>query len=109
LAGLKAALDALRAGGCRRAYINGSFVTAKAAPADFDACWESDGIDPGRLDPVLLTFDQGRRAQKAKFGGELFPADWPAEPAGTTFLAFFQRDRDERPKGIVGIDLGVLP
>jgi len=109
LAGLKMALDALRAGGCRRVYIDGSFVTAKAAPADFDACWETDGADPDRLDPVLLTFAQGRRAQKAQFGGELFPADWPAEPSGTTFLRFFQRDRNDRPKGIVAIDLGVLP
>src|SRR5688572_29461683 len=92
LAGLKAALDALRLAGCQRAYIDGSFVTAKPDPADFDGCWEPEGVDPSRLDPVLLTFDQGRRAQKDRFGGELFPADWPAEPAGTTFLRFFQRD-----------------
>ena len=29
LAGLKAALDALRAGGCQRAYIDGSFAVTK--------------------------------------------------------------------------------
>ena len=52
LAGLKAALDALRTAGCRRVYIDGSFVTAKEAPADFDACWEVDGVDLARLDPV---------------------------------------------------------
>lgn len=46
LAGLKAALDALRTAGCRRAYIDGSFVTAKAMPADFDGCWETEGVDP---------------------------------------------------------------
>jgi len=109
LAGLKAALDALRAAGCRRAYVDGSFVTAKAEPADFDACWDTDGIAPERLDPVLLTFDQGRRAQKEKYGGELFPADWPADPSGTTFLRFFQRDRSDREKGIVALDLGELP
>jgi hypothetical protein len=109
LAGLKAALDTLRAAGCRRAYIDGSFVTAKAAPGDFDACWETDGVDPDRLDPVFMTFDQRRRAQKTKFGGELFPADWPAEPSGTTFLGFFQRDRSGQAKGIVMINLEGLP
>jgi hypothetical protein len=109
LAGLKAALDALQAAGCRRAYINGSFVTAKASPADFDGCWETDGIDPDQLDPVLLTFDQGRRAQKAKYGGELFPADWPADPSGSTYLRFFQRDRNDQAKGIVALELGELP
>ena len=109
LAGLKAALDALRTAGCRRAYINGSFVTAKAEPGDFDACWETEGVDPERLDPVLLMFEDGRRAQKARFGGEMFPADWPADAAGASFLRFFQRDRTDRPKGIVALTLENLP
>jgi len=38
LDGLERALHALRRAGCRRAYIDGSFVTAKQQPADFDAC-----------------------------------------------------------------------
>src|SRR5436190_22710558 len=110
LAGLKAALDALRAAGCRRAYIDGSFVTAKAVPADFDGCWEVDGVDLTQLDPVLMTFAQRRAAQKRKYGGELFPADWAADAHGTSFLLFFQRDRaTRRSKGIIAIDLGELP
>lgn len=110
LAGLEAALDALRAAGCRRAYIDGSFVTSKTAPADFDACWEAAGVDLALLDPVLQTFTNSRAAQKRQYGGELFPADWPADAAGTNFLHFFQRDRyTGRAKGIVAIDLGGLP
>ena len=57
---LKAALDALHVAGCRRVYIDGSFVTNKAEPADFDACWEWPGVAPGLLDPILLAFDLGR-------------------------------------------------
>ncbi|HEV8633657.1 MAG TPA: hypothetical protein VG370_05360 [Chloroflexota bacterium] len=110
LAGLKAALDALRAAGCRRAYVNGSFVTAKQMPGDFDGCWEVEGVDLSRLDPVLMTFANLRAAQKQKYGGELFPADAPAARDGTKFLNFFQRDRATgAPKGIVAIDLGGLP
>lgn len=110
LAGLKAALDALRAAGCQRAYINGSFVSAKEAPGDFDACWEVEGVDLERLDPALRRFGNRREAQKRTYGGELFPADWAADAAGTNFLAFFQRDRDTgQAKGIVAIDLGGLP
>ena len=112
LAGLKEALDMLRAAGCRQAYVDGSFVTSKPDPGDFDGCWETDGVDPARLDPVLLTFDRYRRAQKARFGGELFFADAPADPAGTTFVEFFQRDRLGQPKGIISLNLadpGVLP
>ena len=38
LDGLEAALASLRAAGCDRVYLDGSFVTAKEEPADFDAC-----------------------------------------------------------------------
>lgn len=105
LVGLRAALDALRAAGCRRAYIDGSFVTSKAEPADFDACWELQGTELALLDPILRTLDLERRAQKIKFGGELLPID-SGNPLLTDFLAFFQQDRDtRRPKGIVTLDL----
>jgi hypothetical protein len=109
LAGLKAALDALRAAGCRRAHVDGSFVTARPDPGDFDGCWDTAGVDLALVDPVLKTFANRREAQKRKYGGELFPAEWPADPAGTSFLRFFQQDRRGQPKGIVALDLGVLP
>lgn len=109
LAGVRAALEPLAGAGCRAAYVDGSFVTAKEEPQDFDGCWEAGGVDPALLDPVLLDFSNRRSAQKQRFGGELFPADLAAEPAGTRFLDYFQRDRDTgEPKGIVAIDLGAL-
>ncbi len=86
LAGLKAALDTLRQAGCGRAYIDGSFVTAKEAPHDFDVCWEMAGVDFNlldQLDPVLLDWRNRRAAQKAKFGGELFIAESAADLWGT--------------------------
>jgi hypothetical protein len=110
LEGLKAALEALRAAGCHRVYIDGSFVTAKQRPNDFDACWDIEGVDPDRLDPVLLTFDRGRAAQKAKYRGEFFPAQFREGGSGTTFLEFFQIDKETgNPKGIIVIDLRELP
>ena len=66
LAGLRRALENLRDAGCRTAYIDGSFATDKDTPEDFDACWEERGVDPDALDPVLLTFDRGRAAPKAR-------------------------------------------
>jgi hypothetical protein len=53
----------------------------------------------------LLKFDAKRSAQKAAYGGEFFPAGWPADSAGTLFLEFFQMDRDGNPKGIIAINL----
>ena len=73
LAGLKEALIALSTAGCGLMYLDGSFVTAKSEPGDFDACWSVNDVDAGRLDPIFLDFSNGRAAQKARFAGELFP------------------------------------
>lgn len=109
LQGLRAALESLRVAGCRTAYVDGSFVAAKRIPGDFDVCWEVEGVDPHLLDPVLLTFDDGRAAQKAKFLGELFPAQTQETGSGATFLEFFQVDKETgQPKGIVALDLRSL-
>lgn len=104
--GFVAAIFSLRAAGCRRAFLDGSFVTAKPRPGDYDACWDPTGVDPSFLDPVLLTFENNRAAQKAKYHGELFPSTIPADRAGTIFVEFFQVDRfTGAPKGIVAINL----
>ena len=106
LGGLREALVGLVTAGCGLVYIDGSFVTAKPEPGDFDACWSVKGVDGDTLDPVFLTFDNGRAAQKARFGGELFPAELPEGRSGRTFVDFFQTDKETgAPKGIVAIAL----
>jgi hypothetical protein len=104
--GLFAALRELKAAGCKKVYLDGSFITAKKIPGDFDGCWDVAGVDPTGLDPVLLTFDSGRAAQKAKYHGELFPAQTVEGVSGNTFLEFFQVDQDSgERKGIIEISL----
>jgi len=106
LRGLNEALRLLRAAGCRRIYINGSFVTAKERPNDIDVCWDINGVDADALDPVFFDFDNGRAAQKARFGVEFFPAQVPEGLTGRTFLEFFQTDRETgEPKGIIVLEL----
>jgi len=73
LDGLAEALALLAAAGCSRVWINGSFVTAKEEPEDFDVAWEPAGVDLQELDPIFFEFADGRRAQKQRFGGELLP------------------------------------
>lgn len=104
LAGLAAALENLAQAGCRIAYLDGSFVTDKAEPRDFDACWDKAGVEPDKLDPVLLDFSEERAAQRQKYGGELFIAQAPANDQHV-FLGFFQRDRRNQRKGIIGLVL----
>jgi hypothetical protein len=99
----------LKGAGCATAYLDGSLVTSKDHPGDFDAYWDSGSVILSHLDPELLNFSDERAAQKARYGGELYPADWPADADGTTYLDFFQRDRLKQPKGIIAIDLTGLP
>jgi hypothetical protein len=109
LAGLREALDNLAEAGCEVAYLDGSFVTRKVEPEDFDACWSSVGVDSAKLDPVLLDFTNGRSAQKIKFGGELLLAEAQANMTGQTILDYFQHEMPRGVllrKGIIGIRLG---
>jgi hypothetical protein len=103
LKGLRAALDNLAAAGCTCVYVDGSFVSSKDLPGDFDCAWEPSGVDGDLVDPVLLDFSNYRAAMKAKFGGELFPASWEAAP-GVVFRDFFQFDRNDVPKGVIRIN-----
>ena len=106
LRGLRQALRLLRSAGCRLVYVDGSFVTAKPDPGDFDGCWSIAGVDVERLDPIFLDFSNSRARQKEAFLGELFPAELPEGATGKTFLDFFQTDRETgKPKGILALDL----
>ena len=106
---LKACVN-LAAAGCRSLYLDGSFVTEKPRPGDFDACWEPDGVDLRLLDPVFLDFTKSRANQKLKFGGEFFPATTKADAKGRTYLEFFQIEKfTNQSKGIVQIDLSNDP
>jgi hypothetical protein len=107
LSGFLRAIQSLKAAGCKMVYLDGSFVTAKENPGDFDGCWDMNGVNPRLIDPVLLKFEAKRLAQKIKFGGELFPAAWIADNnTMLTFLEFFQIEKETgTAKGIIAIDL----
>lgn len=110
LSGLEAALRSLRVAGCPKVYVDGSFVTSKVRPGDFDVVWDVRWVDPNKLDPVFLVFDADRATQKAKFLGEFFPSHVVEHSSGLTFLEFFQKDKyTDQPKGIITLDLGGLP
>ncbi len=103
--GFNRGVEALRRAGCRVVFLDGSYATEKERPGDFDACWDPSGVDPARLDPVLLDFSDKRRNQKLKYAGEFFLSSAMAD--GTrTFLEFFQTDRHSgKPKGIIRVRL----
>jgi hypothetical protein len=110
LDGLLAAATNLRAAGARVLWLDGSFVTDKEEPDDWDGVWDPSNADITRVDPVLVDPNDlatGRYRQKAKYGGELFVGVETA--TGMPFQLFFQLDKNGDPKGIVRLDLRTLP
>lgn len=101
------AMEQLKAAGCRTIYINGSFVTSKSEPGDFDACWDLEDVDINYLRreaPKLLNYYDSA-GQKAKYKGELFPSAQPVGNYGKNSFDFFQENRRHNKKGIIAIDL----
>lgn len=103
LVGIRRVIDELRDAGCQGIWLDGSFVTAKEHPGDFDLCYDLASTDVSRLHSTLRTL-RDRTAMKERYGGDILPTD-PAMP----FLEFFQTDRDGRAKGIVRVDLKSMP
>lgn len=104
--GFRRGVENLVAAGCRNVYLDGSFVTNKGHPGDFDACFNLVGVDAQLIDPVMLDFRNGRLAQKCKYFGEFFPSSTLAD-GSNSYLNFFQRDKDtNKKKGIIRVVLG---
>jgi hypothetical protein len=108
LRGLKLALDNLKSAGCTQVFLDGSFITSKRRPNDFDVCWEPEGTKIEKLDPVFSRFENGRKAQKTKYGGEFFPK-MHHSGNGELIIDFFQQDRESgNHKGIISINMEEL-
>jgi hypothetical protein len=104
------ALGRLRLAGCPTVFLDGSYVTGKPRPGDFDACWDPSGVDGSKLDPIFLKFGNGRAEQKVAFKGEFFPSSMMCADIGRTFVEFFQLDRfTGNRKGIISISLQADP
>ena len=111
--GLKMMLTDLKDVGCEKFYLDGSFVTNKLSPGDFDACWEMNkNIDFNKINshyPELKQFAPPRAEQKSKYFGEAFISNCPAGTVNgisLNFLDFFQKDKiTGNAKGILLIKL----
>lgn len=93
------AVRELQRAGCRHVWLDGSFVTDKEFPGDFDLCYDLVTTDLDLLDPILLD----RWTAKEIYRGDILPTH-----PSLSVLDFFQMDRDGHAKGIVEIDLESL-
>ncbi len=62
--GFCSASESLVAAGCQRIYLDGSFTTSKNHPGNFDACWDPEGVNLGKVDSTILNDLPPRTEQK---------------------------------------------
>ena len=108
LRGLLRLASALRDGRCRRFILDGSFITTKEFPSDFDACCDYEGMSP--MDLVDLRLMSSKEVMKAEYLGEVYPlGELVQSDLRYTFRQFFQRDHDDVPKGVIALNLASVP
>lgn len=110
LEGLHTLLLDLQSANCKVVYLDGSFVTDKTMPGDYDLCWSITDIDLGKLNKKIIDLTPtGRQIMKQHYRGDIFPAEVPEGASGKAFLDFFQIDKNTgNQKGIVEIKLGAI-
>ncbi|MEI6524190.1 MAG: hypothetical protein WCO37_11920 [Bacteroidota bacterium] len=100
--GLKKGLDNIFNSGCPQIFLDGSYVTEKPYPNDYEVCWDTTFVNPLLLDPVFFDLANGRENQKLKYYGEYFPAMLIEGMSGKPFVDFFQIDKESgNKKGII--------
>lgn len=105
--GMKKLIIDLKKIGCNAIYIDGSYVTKKRLPNDFDACWDNTGIDYYR---VITSFPElnpkNRLLQNTKYFADVFPAYMKEIDHKVYFIDFFQVDKTTgTAKGIIKIKI----
>ena len=109
LEGMELAISDFKKIGCKAFYADGSLVTSKEEPGDYDICWDDTGMEllkAWQKCPEL--FDIGRNGQKIKdrYRGDVVPANNCPDPdSGINFVAYFMKDQEDRKKGIIRVEI----
>ena len=102
-------VDHMRSAGCHTFHLDGSYITNKDHPDDYDALWDTRGVDTSLIHPCLLAYPKDRDAIKDRFGGDIFPDHAIPEGSISFYLDRFQRETREdvpRRKGIIRVRFG---
>lgn len=91
----------LREANCPEVYLNGSFISSKDEPGDYDMCWEPTGVNPTEQLRQLL---QNPQEVKKRFLGDIRPRI-SHPPYHIDLVNYWQTDAGGDPKGIIAINL----
>ncbi|MBS1055022.1 DUF6932 family protein [Gluconobacter kondonii] len=100
----------MKKAGCKKIYIDGSFVTDKRHPNDWDGCFCTCGLNYDYLDPILLDLGKNRSNIQDKYMCDIFPDNCLEGESGMLFLDFFQQKKGSfSKKGIILLNLDSIP
>ncbi len=97
-------LEVLQSSKSPEVHLDGSFITTKEEPRDYDMCWESTGVEPtGELREFLKLREQ----RKERYLGDIF-LRMPQPPYFYDHVEHWQSDsrQEDVVKGIIRISLG---
>jgi len=102
-AGLIEVVAILRGCNCPELFLNGSFITSKQEPGDYDLCYEPTGVIPT---PEFYEFLKNRDTTKERYLGDIF-VRMPQPPFYYDHVEHWQTDtrEDDVEKGILRIRL----
>lgn len=100
---LEEVISILKECNCPEVYLDGSFITQKEEPGDYDLCYEPTGI---KATDRFFMFLSEHKQNKGKYLGDIFP-HMPEPPYHVNLIEFWQTDtrNNDSLKGIVKIDL----
>lgn len=100
---LEKVISILRECQCPEVFLDGSFITKKEEPGDYDLCYEPTGIV---ATDNLRTFFITRETRKEEYLGDIF-VRMPQPPYFVDYVESWQTDKrqDDVRKGILRIDL----
>src|SRR5665213_28845 len=102
--GMEMGIENLFLSGSPLIFLDGSYITTKPRPKDYEICCDPQFVDPKILDPIFLDFSERRNRQKQKYGGEYFPSTMIEIGSAKAFADYFQKDKHSGAiKGIVRI------
>lgn len=102
-AALSEVIKILSEANCQEVHLDGSFITTKEEPGDYDLCFEPTGLKPTESLRALLA---NRENRKTEYLGDIF-VRMPEPPYYLDHVRDWQKDgrNEDVIKGIIKIDL----
>jgi hypothetical protein len=100
----------IKQAGGKKIYIDGSFVTNKKIPKDWDGCYCMCELNLSIASTLIQNTNINRTKIKKEYFGDVFAEDCIEASSGLPFIDFFQRIRGtDKKKGIIVLDLETMP